>query len=298
LIGVSNTMSCNIFKNWLFPNISSQKIILIGKIISILTMGLSLGIAVYIYQTGIEYGVLLVLQSSILWQAIPAYLFGLYTNIDKRSVLFGLIIGLISDIVLITAVFTDSNPIVEIDESLSTLDKSWSAFVGVLFNLIGCSIGHFCFRWKYDEKSNMILTINDIREIMKGISEPITRCYGAFIWLSVLCFIVTTFHMMGDIDPALIEEYGLETVRTFYYNGYVENVIVGLPFWVFATLMWFVIASICGIIAALTWNVDTEYKRTNVKSQSAMDKEAISMVSMDQMPFTTNVSSEDTEIDI
>ena len=62
LIGVSNTMSCDIFKNWLTPNASELKVVLIGKVISIVTMAISIAIAIYIYQSGIEYGVLLTLQ--------------------------------------------------------------------------------------------------------------------------------------------------------------------------------------------------------------------------------------------
>ena len=93
LIGVSNTMSCDLFKNWLTPNLSSRKIVWIGKGISIITMFTAFGIAAYLYESGIDYGSILTLQQAILWQAFPAYLFGMYSNINYRSVLFGLVIG-------------------------------------------------------------------------------------------------------------------------------------------------------------------------------------------------------------
>eukprot|EP01084_Bolivina_argentea_P132593 233997_1 len=272
LIGVSNTISCNIFKNWLYPNISAQKIVYIGKAISIITMSLSLVIAIYIYLTNTDYGVLVVVQAGLLWQALPSYLFGLYTNIHKRSVLFGVIIGIITDIILIGAVFTDNDPIILItgNQSLANLDKSWSAYVGVIFNLIACYIGHVCFKWQSIDNDMFVskLSIDNIKRIMKGTSEPIMKYYGIFIWFSCIFFIVGIFHMFGAVDPKLVEEYGLETVRTFTYNGYIDSVIVGLPSWTFAIIIWNAIGCICGILATLTWRVDT----TENKSELFIDE--------------------------
>ena len=65
LIGVSNTLSCDIFQNWLTPNATQRKVVWIGKGISIVTMAISIGIAIYIYDSGIEYGVLLTLQQGM-----------------------------------------------------------------------------------------------------------------------------------------------------------------------------------------------------------------------------------------
>jgi len=63
------------------------------------------------------------------------------------------------------------------------------------------------------------LTIYKIRDIMKDTQEPIIKYYGA----------PASFHWIGDIDPELIDEYGLEKTKTFMYNG--------LPNWAFSSIM-------------------------------------------------------------
>ena len=93
LIGVSNTLSCDVFKNWLTPNLDLDKIVWIGKGISLCTMIIADSIAAYLYEYSIDYGSILTLQSAILWQSFPAYVFGLYTNIHYRSILLGIVLG-------------------------------------------------------------------------------------------------------------------------------------------------------------------------------------------------------------
>ena len=63
LIGTSNTMNCDLFQNWLTPNLESHKIVWIGKGISVITMAISVGIAAYLYETGVDYGSIFLLQS-------------------------------------------------------------------------------------------------------------------------------------------------------------------------------------------------------------------------------------------
>ena len=267
LIGVSNTMSCDIFKNWLTPNLDSYKIVWIGKGISIVTMGISIGIAAYLYESGIDYGSILTLQQAILWQAFPAYIFGMYTNINYRSVLLGIIMGLICDIILISIVYSDegaNDPFVKSDPSLAALDKAWSSLVGVLLNIIGCAIGHWGLRWRasdeYDpnHNENAIGTLNiwKIRDIMKNVQEPMIKYYGLPVYFMGACAMIACFHWIGEIDPELIEEFGEDTVKTFLYNGKVQDVIGGLPSWTFASIMWFMIGTLSGIYATTLWKVD------------------------------------------
>ena len=71
--------------------IDLHKIVWIGKGISIVTMIIVDSIAAYLYESGIDYGSMLTLQSAILWQSFPAYFFGLYTNIHYRSILLGIV---------------------------------------------------------------------------------------------------------------------------------------------------------------------------------------------------------------
>ena len=67
LIGVSNTISIDLFQNWLTTNAQPTTIVRIGEIISLFTMICSVGIAIYIYQTEMEYGVILTLQQGTIY---------------------------------------------------------------------------------------------------------------------------------------------------------------------------------------------------------------------------------------
>eukprot|EP01084_Bolivina_argentea_P194825 334359_1 len=265
LIGLSNTISCDIFKNWLLPNISLNKIVLIGKLTSFCTMAISICIAIYFYKTNADYAVIGLLRGAILWQAVPSYVLGLYTNISTKPVLFGIIIGLICDIILISMVYSNNESFIATDSSL-VLSKSWSSLLGVLFNLFTCAIGHWLF-CKSDDNNNK-LSIEKIRQIMRGINEPtlksrtghepITKYYGIFSRLIAIFVIITAFHWHGPIDPSLIKSFGEEKVKSLPYNGEITNVIAGFPQWAFATLIWCIVASISGIIAASLWTVNEQ----------------------------------------
>eukprot|EP01083_Nonionella_stella_P282956 963031_1 len=89
LIGVSNTMSVDIFKNWIFPNYNDTHIVYIGKGISLCTMCLCLAFSIALWETGADYGVVYTIQQGLLWQAVPCYIFGLYTNLGTYAVLTG-----------------------------------------------------------------------------------------------------------------------------------------------------------------------------------------------------------------
>eukprot|EP01084_Bolivina_argentea_P132592 233995_1 len=268
LIGVSNTMSCDIFRNWLLPNASLQTIVLIGKLISFCTIGISFGISIYLYQTDADYAVIGVLQGGILWQAFPAYIFGLYTNIETKSILFGIIMGLICEIIAISLMFSGNDPLVASNPSLINLDKAWLSLACVAINLIVCGMCQlFCKNNNeitYDQVDNDTLSIGKIREIMDGINEPLTKYYGLFVYLTGFMLLIAVCHWIGEIDPELVEQFGLDNVKALPYNGKITNVIVGFPSWAFATLIWCIIACICGIFAASFWTVDVkkEYKQT------------------------------------
>jgi Na+/proline symporter len=60
LIGVSNTISVDIFKNWLTPHYTQQQIVIIGKIISVITVIISIGVASYIYEQDVGYSLFFV----------------------------------------------------------------------------------------------------------------------------------------------------------------------------------------------------------------------------------------------
>eukprot|EP01083_Nonionella_stella_P142206 439539_1 len=264
LIGVSNTLSCDIFKNWFLTQYRDHTIVWVGKGISLFTMSLCLIFAIVVWETGAEYGVVYTIQQGLLWQAVPAYVFGLYTNLGTHAVLSGTVIGTVIDLVLIGIVFGGKDP-------LPLIDKSWSTLLGVAINVCTSILAHYCV-FKGDKSGNHedILSLDEIRTIMQGITEPITHHYGALFWLSLIVTLISAFHWMDDVDEALIDAYGLEEAKGFMYNGRVRHVIGGLPDYIFATLMWYLVAIGFGIAATMQWGV-SQTERADDHSVSDMD---------------------------
>ena len=105
-------------------------------------MAISVGIAADLQseseRTGdpVSYGELLALQQGILFQAVPSFAFGLYTNVSALAMLSGIICGLLCDIILVSLVFNDNNPFVLANPSLEKLNTVWAAYIGLALNLI------------------------------------------------------------------------------------------------------------------------------------------------------------------
>ena len=67
---------------------------------------------------------------------------------------------LICDVILISMVYSNdgvNDPFIAGDPSLVTLDKAWSSLVGVLLNLIGCGIGHWCLKWRPNDDYDWLI---------------------------------------------------------------------------------------------------------------------------------------------
>ena len=279
VIGVSNTFVVDIFKHWLTPQMDQKYIVWIGKAVSLVTVSIAVGVAIHLesqaIKTGesVSYGVLLTVQQAILWQSFPAYVFGLYTNISWKSVLSGLSAGILLEVILMVIVSNENNPFIMADPLFEILDPAWSAFCGVGLNLIVCLVAHLILGGdnneirsigtmsahdedEEDDDESAALSIDQIREIIKGFDEPITKYYGIFVYLAVICTLISAFHWIGPVDPELTEIYDKEGVRHLFYNGYVENVIGGFPSWAFSTMMWYGVATIFAIYATYLWTTD------------------------------------------
>eukprot|EP01083_Nonionella_stella_P076055 207040_1 len=260
LIGVSNTVSCDIIKNWISSeSTSAMRIVRIGKIVSVCTMSLCLVFAIYLWETKAEYGVVITIQQGLLWQAVPAYVFGLYSKLPTKPVLYGTIVGTLSDIVLIGIAFGGEGI-----DPFPLVDKSWTTCVGLTLNVTVSLIAHyFVFNKQSETEHKEQLTYDKMQVLMGGIEEPVTKYCGCYVWLSLVLVLVSAFHWIGEIDPELIDEYGLEETKGMMYNGYVRDVIWGLPDWVLATLVWYVVATVVGIYATTHWTVNVEkYQKT------------------------------------
>ena len=233
----------------------------------------------------------------------------------------GIITGILIDIIFVICVFSGNDPLAAADPALASLDKGWTSLSGVLFNLIAIGIGHWCLRWRdseyfragqdihvrdvetdqNDDSPQPIkehISISDIRDIMKGIGEPMTKWYGLPVWMCGIFILISAFHWIGEIDQDLVDDYGLETVRGFQYNGDITHVIAGLPSWTFASVMWYVIAALCGLYATSLWTVDKRHEDKDIVA----DKSNVSMeaVSLNENGETKNghhvVSSEGVDI--
>jgi len=259
-----------------------------GKLISLIIMIFSFGFAVWIKEAELDYGALAAIGAGVQWQAFPAYLLGLYTNIGTNSILLGIIIGSICDIILVSLIFSGHNPFTAIHPSLDPVATSLSSLVGVAFNLIIIGFGHFCFRFKdtYNNDNNH-LGINKIRELMEGIKEPATRYYGIFLYSAIACLFISGFHWIGDIDPELKGNDSL------IYNGYIQNTIAGLPQWAFASIIWYSIAAILGIYSVTLWTTDDGDNKDQLPSKSSIN------ISEEQTKLNiSNVGSNENEDDI
>jgi len=273
LIGVSNTFVVDIFKNWLTPNMAPTKIVWIGKAVSLTVVALAVGIAINMEATSVRtgedvsYGNLLALQQALLWQSFPSYVGGLYTNISWKAMLSGVCFGLFCQVIFFIIA---SGPAAE--GAMKGVDGAWSVMSAVVCNLIAMAIVHLIVGGDEegnetdaidvardsDESYNDLkpLTIGKIKKIMTGIDEPMTKCKGAFVYLCTAFALGVVVFWAGEIDPALIDEFGKKEVSLLLYNGYVRSVIGGFPSWAFISMLCYGASSVCAICAALSWSTD------------------------------------------
>ena len=268
LIGVSNTISVDIFKSWVLPKRSADDIVKIGKVVSLCTMVLCLLFATYLYETEADYGVTYTIQQGLLWQAVPAFAFGLYSPIGSNAVLLGRLsscelvtltkkrfhvlqgtsVGACVDFILIGVLFAEDGR----HDPFPSVDKSWSTFLGVALNVAVSVVAHYALPMDSVDADSDQLSLSKMRAIMHGVSEPVTKWYGALVWLSLAMALCAAFHWIGDVDAEL------DGVEGLIYDGEVRNVIAGLPDYIFASLMWYVVAMAVGVAATMTWDVDID----------------------------------------
>merc|ERR1712228_145726 len=294
LIGVSNTMSIDIFKNWVCPNYSDNKIVYVGKAISVTTMCLCLVFAIVIWETGAEYGVVYTIQQGLLWQAVPAYVFGLYTDFGTNAVLCGTAVGTLVDVILIVVIFGGTDP-------FPLIDKSWSTLLGVALNVMVTLISQYTI-FKEDNSGNRVnaLSLEKIKNIMKGVTEPMVKWNGALVWITLILTLVSALHWIDSPDEKLVDEFGEEAVNQLMYNGSIRHVIAGLPDYIFATFMWYVVAVIVGITATNIWTVnENEMIETENVNEKETEDGGILMDQLSTSPHATveEGSDEDEEHD-
>ena len=114
---------------------------------------------------------------------------------------------------------------------------------------------------------------------MKGISEPFTKFYGLFIWILIATAFSTGFFWIGEIDSALIDEYGAKGVNKLALNGYIDKVIAGLPQWAFNSIICLSVAILLAQVSVSMWDTDSDKEECDVVSNgntSLFDNDGVS----------------------
>ena len=219
LIGVSNTVSVDLYKGYYNKNATGRQTIYFGKFVSLVTAILAGVIAVYLHAEQLRtkkpavlnYGTLLTFQNGILWQAFPAFMFGLWTNISKQIVTTGIVLGLTTSVILMfyQAVANGSSDVdklwVSFHPDFASVDVSIDPLIGSFVNVAVCIIGlslqnntesssddeggdslnNSLLREGEDAslKSFGSLTHGKIKSYVEGMTEPFTYKRGMYLWL-------------------------------------------------------------------------------------------------------------------
>jgi len=229
-----------------------------------------LGMTFVLYHTvDVNYASVNAIQKGLLWQAVPAYLFGLYTDVPGRAVLIGTSFGGITCLILISVLFTNNGAL----DPFPLVDKSWSTFMSVAVNVIITAIAHFMTASKRIESldSTDILSLAKIEDVMRGISEPIKKWNGVLVLMTFALSLFGVFHWIGRVDPDLIDEYGREYAESLMYNGQIRNVIGGVPDYFLMNLLWIAVAIMTGIVATLQWDTSQQSKHTVADAMDDVD---------------------------
>ena len=275
LIGVSNTVTVDIFRNWLMPDASSRKIVFVGKIVSIITAMFGAGLAVYLEatknpDTGVSYSLLLSLQGGIGWQILPAFVLGLYSDISAPVVARGCVLGLVTflglaifNVLIAGADKTDDIETIwtEINPNAEKLNGAVNALAGALVNFAYCFVAHI-FRDKTSQRQDAEeeaydtrygpekLTHKRILDTVGDKSEPIFYLSGGPAFVIIVCvgaqFVVRSGPVDGDLKDNIL------------FNGVPNRIVAGLPEWAFLQLVTMLVGSACGLWAIMGWDVSSD----------------------------------------
>ena len=288
LIGVSNTISVDLYRGWYKPHASGKQTIYFGKAVSLLTALISGGIAIYLHseqqRTGVKallnYGNLLTFQNGILWQALPAFMFGLWTSMSPKTILTGMVAGLSTALGLM-AYQSVANNNEDVDKiwfmlhpDYQALDKSVDPVLGAFMNVFVCLVMHGMegvdrSRSSSNMKEALVggeskfgsLTHQNIVSYMDGIVEPLTYKNGVFIWLSAFCIVGSLIPRIDSISPNIIAP----NPGRVELNGSVNQLVLGIPTWLFWQLVILLLATALGIIGLGKWQTGGEEAAQNQK---------------------------------
>jgi hypothetical protein len=296
IIGVTNVLSMDFMKNWLFvnnPNLDTPKFMsYFSKITSFAIV--ILGVCVALYDDALNndssvYGRMISMQNMLLWQAVPTVMLGLFFKKTKAwALVVGYLVGygsiiffyLFKESTKCGGVSTYGTPFAGIPDAdgvcvelaIKTLyidTAVWAGFINLFVSFVLSLL-------PLPENSSMfainmggrhgegILNHEKILEIMKGTTEPIFTKIGAG------CIIASTLLVNLSI-PFWGEQYdgcNFFTYQAFAGAGGVAEVAgcsggvfdgTNIPQWATVMIACFVVALFCNVGAFLQWKtVDDE----------------------------------------
>ena len=273
LIGVSNTVSVDLYRGWYNKNATGKQTIYFGKAVSLMTALISGGIAIYLHgeelRTGtkavVNYANLLTFQNGILWQGFPAFLFGLWTSISQDAIFMGMVSGLAVAFILMTyqAIANTSKDVgtlwYMVHSDFEVLDKAIDPLVGAFVNVCVCLIIYSTQKRKTEsEESDTKLTHKKILEYMGGMVEPFTHKRGLYLWLSLSFIILSLVPRIDSVSP----DINSPAPGKVMFNGSVNALVLGIPSWVFWQVICTLIATGLGMYGVSQWETVEDENRT------------------------------------
>merc|ERR1712060_580594 len=119
IVAVSSTVSQDLVKGVLFPEMKAEQVVLVGMLVSVIQVALGIYGGTIIGPA--EYGDVLAISNGFLFQVMPCYLLGLFFSISAMPLIVGLVVGMVSSLVFTFFVAVPNIP---------------APFAGLLLNLI------------------------------------------------------------------------------------------------------------------------------------------------------------------
>ena len=211
LMGVSTVISNDIIAGSLFPSLSSRSIVRAGTLASLLACTASFFLGNFL--SSVQMGSIKSFNGGMMMQLLPAFGMGLYTNVSERSIVLGIVVGLVSLVVLV--IFGDAF-------AGYVPDISLSAFL----NFLTVGIAHLLVPSDGNPK---LLDLRTIREAMSSSKEPSLALIALMLFLALV------------------------SAPWYSSPGKQEPMIWGFPRWGCVQLAAFVLVFALGIMAVLRW---------------------------------------------
>jgi len=233
LIGATNCLSVELYKELLFKNASDYHVIIAGRLFSVTLMGIAV---FWGLKEGLETGNMMDWQNAILCQCLPSFACGLYWSAaSSRALIPGVLSGF-AVLVLVEMGFIDQGVQTYTTSGVWGLTVNISVFLFFQVYLSPEFLDDTARKFdRVAEKSEFgsgeILHQSDIVKIMRGSKDPCSTRLGI---------------------SAMIGGFVFVTLSVPYW-GISSKLWLGLPIWAWVMIFFQVCSCICGLIATWAW---------------------------------------------